>query len=56
MKFVTVTGISYLYNEIAGKLEDPWQQNILFLFLFLLLCNSTKCMGHYNSKGVRKII
>jgi len=47
---------SFYCNKITGELEDRQWQNILFLFLFHLLCNSLKCMGHYDSKGVCKII
>ena len=44
------------YNKTAGELEDLQQQNILFLFHFYLLCNSLKCAGYYDSKGVYEII
>jgi len=41
---------------MADKLEHLQRQNILFLYHFLLLCNSLKCMGHHDSKGVCGII
>ena len=44
------------YNKTAGELEHLRWQIILFLFHFLLLCNSLKCAGHYDSKGVHRII
>ena len=44
-----------IYNETTGKLGHLWQQIIIF-FHFHLLCNSLKCMGHYDSKGVHGII
>ena len=43
-------------NKMADELGNPWQQNILFIFHFLLLCNSIKCTEYYDSKGVHKII
>jgi len=43
-------------NKTAGELEHPWWRIILFLFHFPLLCNSLKCAGHYDSKGVCRII
>jgi len=43
-------------NETTGKLGHPQRRIILFLFHFLLLCNSLKCVGHYDSKGVCGII
>jgi len=46
----------HICNETTGKLGHLRQWIILFLFHFLLLCNSLKCMGHYDSKGVRGII
>jgi len=42
--------------KMAGELNDLQWWIILFIFHFLLLCNSLKCMGHYNLKGVRGII
>jgi len=44
------------YNKMTAELEHPWWQIILFLFHFSLLCNSLKCAGHYDSKGVCGII
>ena len=41
---------------MAGELEHPWRQIILIHFHFHLLCNSLKCVGHYDSKGVCGII
>ena len=43
-------------NKTAGKLEHLWRWIILFLFHFSLLCNTLKCVGHYDSKGVCRII
>jgi len=48
--------IHYFCNKTAGELGHLWQWNILFLYHFLLLCNSLKCMGHHDSKGVHRII
>jgi len=45
-----------LCNKTAGELEHLRWRIILFLFHFLLLGNSLKCAGHYDSKGVRGII
>jgi len=53
---VLVRQNQYTYNKTASELEDLQQRNILFLFLFHLLCNSLKCAGHYDSKGVCEII
>jgi len=43
-------------NKMADELEHSRWRIILFLFHFPLLCNSLKCTGHYDSKGVRGII
>ena len=48
--------VNDICNKTAGELGHPWRRIILFLFLFLLLCNSLQCAGHYNSKGVHGII
>jgi len=43
-------------NKMADELGHPRRWIILFLFHFLLLCNSLKYAGHYDSKGVCRII
>jgi len=43
-------------NKMVGELGHPQRWTILFLFHFLLLCNSLQCMGHYDSKGIHGII
>ena len=42
--------------KMASELDDLRRWIILFHFHFLLLCNSLKCAGHYDSKGVHGII
>ena len=50
------TRIEHNCNETIDELEYLRWRIILFLFHFHLLCNSLKCVGHYDSKGVCRII
>ena len=49
-------GEGALCYETAGELEDLQWWIILFHFHFHLLCNSLRCVGNYDSKGVHEII